>query len=936
LKLGLLKEQQHIKTKVNKKIKEIFNEFSQWEDDPKKLRAKFLAIDWSFKDENTSYLTHGIHPYPAKFIPQIASSLIQNLSSPGELVFDPFSGSGTTALEANLARRKSVNIDLNPLAIIIGQVKTTKINNQIKIEIEKLIQEIKNTDSGSLDYYSFTRKNKNKKLKIPEIPNIEKWFHNNAIKELSFISNLINNLKDQAAKNIGLVSLSKTILRVSNQVSETQYSSKPKEIPKELTINLFLENLQKIVKKLNHTKLSTLSSKFILADIRKPIVGFSNDLPIKENSIDLVVTSPPYPNVTDYHLYHRFRLFWLGYDPRELANNEIGSHLRHQKEKTNFKDYMSEMKLALENIFHALKPGRYAGIIVGDGIYNKQIFETGKELANVANELGFEKILDFKRPVHEIKRSFIKSARRTKLETILILRKPKKKFKIILDNPSYKLWKYEEELQKMEIKRLTNQKNILTKNHSIVVEINANDLEKIKNLTFTHSFSLDNKRKISTWQRSLEHCVVNNSLRKQSQYVTHGIHSYKGKFYPQLAKCLFNIAGLEKKSKILDPFCGSGTVILEGFLNGLKTYGCDFNPLAVEITTAKAGILNVKQDELKSTIENVLDKINEFSNSDNGIKKFPKSTQDEIIRWFPSPVIDKMAFLLKIINQVNNKKIKQFLIVVLSSVIRSVSQQEPRDLRIRRRKQPIDNAPILENYSKALEVQYNKILKFNEIRPLFQEKLIVPSVWLGDSRSLTSLKNHIDSKIDAVITSPPYATALPYIDTDRLSFLTLLNFNSKKRRLIEEELIGSREILPKGKLHLENLINKNDFDKIVSKKAISVIKQIHKLNSNSDVGFRRKNMASLLYRYFNDVSKVFTNMNQILKKNGDIFIVIGDNCTTAGGKKLVIPTTEILKEISKKIGWTLENQIPITVTTASFMHMKHAIMKNVILHFKKN
>jgi len=887
-----------------------------------------LGIDWSFKDENTSYLTHGIHPYPAKFIPQIASCLIQYMSSPGELVCDPFSGSGTTALEANLAKRKSVNIDLNPLAIILGQVKTTKINNTIKIETEKLIQKIKNSDA----------KSRNKKMHIPEIPNIERWFHNNAIKELSFISNLIKNLKNQSTKNICLISLSKTVLRVSNQISETQYSSKQKEIPEGFTIKLFLENLNQIMNKLSQSasELGTFTSKFIHDDIRKPIVGTSKNSPLKEDSIDLVVTSPPYPNVTDYHLYHRFRLFWLGYDPRKLANNEIGSHLRHQKEKTNFKDYMSEMKLALENIFHALKPGRYAAIIVGDGVYNKQTFETGKALGKVANELGFEKILDLKRPVHEIKRSFIKSARRTKSETILILRKPKKKIKVILENPPYKLWKYEKILQKMEIKQLTNQKNISFHKNGIAVEININEIEKINNLTFTHTYSQDNHRKTSTWQRSLEHCVINNSVRKQSLYVTHGIHSYKGKFYPQLAKCLFNIAGLEKKSKILDPFCGSGTVILEGFLNGFKTYGCDFNPLAVEISNTKAEILNVKQNELKSVIEVLLDKINKFSKNDNGVRNFPKTSQDEIMRWFPTPVIDKMAFLLKIINQVNNKKIKQFLIVVLSSVIRSVSQQEPRDLRIRKRKQLIHDAPILENYSKALEVQFSKISKFNDIRSIFQGDLIEPSVWLGDSRNLSSLKNHIDSKIDAVITSPPYATALPYIDTDRLSFLTLLNFNSKKRSFIEEELIGSRELSPTAKYHLENLINKNNFDKIVSKKAVRVIKRVHNLNSNSDVGFRRKNMASLLYRYFNDVTKVFTNLNQIIKKNGDIFIVIGDNFTTAGGKKIVIPTTEILKETSKKIGWTLENEIPITVTTDGFMHMKHAIMKNSILHFKRN
>jgi tRNA G10 N-methylase Trm11 len=74
-----------------------------------------------------------------------------------------------------------------------------------------------------------------------------------------------------------------------------------------------------------------------------------------------------------------------------------------------------------------------------------------------------------------------------------------------------------------------------------------------------------------------------SSFRRDSKYVTHGIHQYKGKFYPQLVKSLFNIAKLKESVKVLDPFCGSGTVMLEAYLNGFEGYGCDLDPLAVEL-----------------------------------------------------------------------------------------------------------------------------------------------------------------------------------------------------------------------------------------------------------------------------------------------------------------------------------------------------------------
>jgi len=67
------------------------------------------------------------------------------------------------------------------------------------------------------------------------------------------------------------------------------------------------------------------------------IVG--NEKPIKKNSIDFIVTSPPYPNAFDYCLYHRFRQFWLGFNPRILSNYEIGAHLKYQKNNQGPEQY---------------------------------------------------------------------------------------------------------------------------------------------------------------------------------------------------------------------------------------------------------------------------------------------------------------------------------------------------------------------------------------------------------------------------------------------------------------------------------------------------------------------------------------------------------------------------------------------------------------------
>ena len=83
--------------------------------------ARLAAVEWDFASARTGYLTHNLHPYPAKFIPQIPNALIQELSSIGETVADVFCGSGTTLLEALLLKRSAIGIDANPLAARIGR-----------------------------------------------------------------------------------------------------------------------------------------------------------------------------------------------------------------------------------------------------------------------------------------------------------------------------------------------------------------------------------------------------------------------------------------------------------------------------------------------------------------------------------------------------------------------------------------------------------------------------------------------------------------------------------------------------------------------------------------------------------------------------------------------------------------------------------------------
>ena len=383
----------------------------------KKIREEIKKVKWDFDGSNTSYYTHSIHPYPAKFIPQIAENFLNILSKPGDRVWDPFCGSGTTGLESVLAGCDSVNTDINPLSKIIGTTKTTKITSGIDKELEDLIKSLETNTLNSYDKDEIIQF-------IPDIPNLEHWFSKIAVNELALIRCEISKMKNKKARNIALTAFSKIITSVSYQMEETKYSSKKTKLKSGTCVNSFIKSLKSIIKKLHELKPRIRKSKAIF-ETHNCVENIPNtkQLQIKDESLDIIITSPPYPNANDYFLYNRFRLFWLGYDPRKMGKIEVGSHLRHQKEKTGFEKYMMEMNNCIDNIFSSLKPGGYAVFVVGDGVYNKKVFHTGKEILKKFRTKGGKEVINFKRSVHKTKRSFSPSARRLNEEEIIVIQK---------------------------------------------------------------------------------------------------------------------------------------------------------------------------------------------------------------------------------------------------------------------------------------------------------------------------------------------------------------------------------------------------------------------------------------------------------------------------------------------------------------------------------
>jgi len=272
-------------------------------------------ISWDFKEADTKEYTHNIHTYPAMMIPQIARRLIYLYGKNAKTILDPFVGSGTSLVEASLVPhiKKSYGFDLNPLAVLISKVKTTPINPS---EIKSILQTLYN-HTGTAE--------------APWVSNLAFWFKPKVVGQLSILKSWVNNLKDKDIQDFFKVVLSETIRKVSNtRNSEFKLYRMPEEKLKDFDPDVLgeFENIaNKSIKGMEeYLKVKT--------DLKPNIELFSsmNELPIKDNSIDLIVTSPPYGDsktTVAYGQFSRLALQWLDFqDINSLDNKLLGGKAR--------------------------------------------------------------------------------------------------------------------------------------------------------------------------------------------------------------------------------------------------------------------------------------------------------------------------------------------------------------------------------------------------------------------------------------------------------------------------------------------------------------------------------------------------------------------------------------------------------------------------------
>lgn len=524
---------------------------------------------------------------------------------------------------------------------------------------------------------------------------------------------------------------------------------------------------------------------------------------------------------------------------------------------------------------------------------------------------------------------------------------------------NYKYFPYENSLARREIETLFGQKPFLHE-EGIVINAPPKWESLASRTTYFKEVSTVTGKNIIPLQALLEASangglhelkpgiyLAPNLKRQSTRYSAHGLHEYRGKFNPQLVRVIGNLLGLRANSWVLDPFCGSGTTLLESAHIGWNALGLDINPLAVEIARAKLAAVQVNPNLLVSYSNELKQRL---SKTIHGIY-FDKTFDSRQIRklggagwenflpnieylraWFSESVLVQLSLILSYINEVKNKNIRVIFQIIFSDILREVSLQDPDDLRIRRRKVPLDNMPAIPMFIDDLTVKLATVLKARRILPKLDT---YNKAFLGDVRCGNEIISNRFSNIrfDAAITSPPYVAALPYIDTQRLSLVMLGLLEADEIRIKERTLIGNREISNSIRRELEYAIDTNA--DLLPSQCILLCRDLKSTVAAGKDGFRRQNMPALVYQYFKDMGLMFKSVHGLLKKNSPFVLVVGKNRTKLNGKDFLIDTPAHLCLVAKEQGFILENAIELDTYHRYNIHRLNSINSETMLILRR-
>ncbi len=372
--------------------------------------ATLLGEDLDFHQHASNYATHNLHAFPAKFPPQLPRRFIDVLTDRQDSVLDPMMGSGTTVLEAYLAGRRSLGLDIDPLALLLGAVKVTPLNVVQAATVSSAVLE-EAQQRLRVDPAQVTQA-LGRRFDSQSRAFVDYWFSLPTQLELTALLLAIETVADVPLRRFLELAFSAIIITKSGGVSLARdlAHTRPHRVddkPPRPVFEAFRKRVQQ-----NLTSLAQLPGDRTPATVR---AGDAQALPLPDASVDLIVTSPPYAsNAIDYMRAHKFSLVWLGHPIASLTQRrkdciggeavdaarfealppyteDVVQRLEsiHTRKGAVLRRYYSEMTRVIREMVRVLNHDRVAVLVVGSSVMAGMNTMTHECLADIGCDLGF-------------------------------------------------------------------------------------------------------------------------------------------------------------------------------------------------------------------------------------------------------------------------------------------------------------------------------------------------------------------------------------------------------------------------------------------------------------------------------------------------------------------------------------------------------------------
>lgn len=332
--------------------------------------------------------THGFHTYPARMHPETAERLVQLVSAPGSTVLDPFCGSGTVLLEALLAGRAAVGRDLNPLAVRLAALRcrcTSETERRaLRDTAGRVCSRALRAARDEVEPPAGCQPLLRPRVPAPNartVP-VAPWhgedaalFSPKVLLELAWTTFEIGRVDDPFVRDALALVLSSILVKLSRRASDTSELLLEDDAPLMSPALALRERAHELSRQLklvsaalrgratrgSHNERSATQRAAVDLDDARTLKTLADD------SIDAVVTSPPYPSVYDYVEHHRLRSRWLGLDDSPLDQHEIGSRRSFADPRVGYERWERDGQAWVTAIARALRPGGYLAVLGGDG-----------------------------------------------------------------------------------------------------------------------------------------------------------------------------------------------------------------------------------------------------------------------------------------------------------------------------------------------------------------------------------------------------------------------------------------------------------------------------------------------------------------------------------------------------------------------------------------